>query len=83
METHTSCLPAAAYVVCRGHDFPRIENAGGAGRFELFFDDPDGEIKRLIAEYFHGGPAPRARDFYTTLVDIRFAINRAKNGGAQ
>ena len=83
METHTSCLPAAAFVVCRGHNFPRIQRIGETGRFEMFFDDPNGEVKKLFAEYFHGATVPRVRDFYSALVDLRFAINRALDGGAR
>jgi hypothetical protein len=78
MDTRTSSLPAGAFAVAHGHNLPRLELVG-PDHFGLVFDDPDGQIAKLIDNYFRGATVP-ARDFYSALRDVRLAINRAKGG---
>jgi hypothetical protein len=84
METvfRTSSMPAAAHAVACGAKLPRFEPTLDPQRFHLCFDDPDGEVSRLHNDYFLGVSTP-SRDFYRALQDVRFAVNRAKHGGAR
>jgi hypothetical protein len=78
MDTRTSSLPASAFVLAHTHNQPRLELVG-PDHFGLVFDDPDGQVAKLIDNYFHGATVS-ARDFYSALRDVRLAINRAKGG---
>lgn len=78
MDTRTSSLPAGAFAVAHGHNLPRLELIG-PDHFGLVFADPDGQVAKLIDNYFHGA-AVSARDFYSALRDVRLTINRAKGG---
>jgi len=78
MDIRTSSLPAGAFAVAHGHKLPRLETVG-PNHFGLVFEDPDGEVAKLIDNYFHGARVS-ARDFYAALRDIRLEINRAKGG---
>jgi hypothetical protein len=82
--TSTTYLPAAAFAVAHGNPLPRLKAIGSDGsRFEFFFDsDPDDEIASLIRDYFKGASVPGV-EFFRALQDLRFAINRAKHGGAR
>ena len=82
--TSTTSLPAAAFAVAHGNRLPRLEPIGSdQSRFEFFFDsDPDGEISRLIRDYFNGESAP-GLNFFRALQDLRFTVNRARHGGAR
>ena len=75
----TTSMPAAAFLIAKGASLPRVEPTSDPRHFELLFADPDGIIGQTIAEYFRGDVAP-ARDFYRSLQDLRFHINRAKGG---
>ena len=77
--TRTTSMPGAAYVVCKGHGLPHIEKGADPQHFALLFD---GDVEELLSEYWGGASVP-ARDFYRALQDIRFAVNRVKNGGAR
>jgi hypothetical protein len=76
MEFRTMSLPGAAFLVASGFQLLRVEVASGL-RFEFVFPDPSGEVEKTLDGYFSGASVP-ARDFYRSLQDVRFAVNRAK-----
>ena len=81
METSTTSMAAAAYAMAKGQKLPRLEQDGN-DHFKMFFDDPTGEVSRLIVEYFNEEPISGCV-FYRSLCNLRGAMNRAKkNGGA-
>lgn len=75
--TKTTSMPAAAFVVAHGWPMPEFEQTS-PGRFTFVFRN----ATKLLQGYF-SGETVAARDFYRALQEIRFAVNRAKNGGAR
>jgi hypothetical protein len=78
--TKTMSLPGAAFVMAHGYHLPQIEL--NKGRFDFCWPDPDGKVDQLLSEY-RDGDSTVARDYYRSLQDIRFAINRAKAEGVR
>ena len=74
-------MPAAAFAMANGHQLSRLVEIG-QDHFKIFFDDPTGEVSRLIVQYFNGEQVS-ACVFYRSLCNLRGTINRAKHGGAR
>jgi hypothetical protein len=84
LETTIKSLPAAAFLLAKGHKLFRYE-LNSYGRVDFIFDDPHSNIIVTARDFFTGESLP-ARDYYRTLQDVRMGVNRTlntKSGGAR